>query len=81
MRKRSSFPPELPIEVQNRVETRERTDALLGLLDRCQEELVRLENIPTDDPDDCNALSGAKGYIQRAQALLRARFSPPAESE
>jgi hypothetical protein len=74
MSKRPSPPPEPPIEVQNRVETRERAEALLGLLERCQEELVRLEHIPTGDPDVCNALSAAKGYIERAQAVLGARF-------
>ena len=59
----------------NARERRDRAVAVVLILDRCREELERLEQIPADDPDDVNAISAAKGYVQRAQGILRGRFA------
>lgn len=56
-------------------EQKERALTVLHALEACREELLRLECIPTNDADDCNALSAAKGYAARAAAALRGRFA------
>jgi hypothetical protein len=57
------------------VEQRDRATTVRGILERCAQELDRLERIPNPDADDVNALSAAKGYVQRAEAVLARRFS------
>lgn len=56
-------------------ETHDRASAVVRILAACREELSRLECIPSSDPDDVNALSGARGFIERAQNLLGRRFA------
>lgn len=61
---------------QNRKERRARAFDVIGALTACEEELARLEDIPSREADDTNALSAAKGYAQRARVALARRFDP-----
>jgi hypothetical protein len=47
---------------------------VISLLERCSEELARLELVPSSDADDVNALSAARGFVARARNLLAERF-------
>lgn len=58
----------------DRAETADRARGVSCALESCHEELTRLELIPTQDADDINALSAAKGLIARARNILRGRF-------
>lgn len=59
----------------DRRETRERARTVVSILERCSEELARLELVPTSDAEDVNTLSAAKGFCARARNLLRGRFA------
>jgi hypothetical protein len=61
-------------DADDRRETRERARTVVSILERCSEELARLELVPTSDADDVNALSASKGFVARARNLLRGRF-------
>lgn len=54
-------------------ETTAQAATVARILERCEQELARLERIPTKDADDVNALSMALGFTKRARAAL-ARF-------
>jgi hypothetical protein len=70
-----SPPPTLPPEpVEDARERSDRAAAIVRILERCRDELERLEQIPTDDADDINAISAAKGYVARALGILGGRF-------
>lgn len=56
-------------------EQHDRARTVRRVLESCEQELARLENIPTSDPDDVNALSAAKGFVERAEAALAGRFA------
>jgi hypothetical protein len=58
----------------DRIETAARAGTVISLLERCSEELARLELVPSSDADDVNALSAARGFVARARNLLCGRF-------
>jgi hypothetical protein len=58
----------------DRIETAARAGTVISLLERCSEELARLELVPSSDADDVNALSAARGFVARARNLLAGRF-------
>jgi hypothetical protein len=58
----------------DRIETAARAGTVISLLERCSEELARLELVPSSDADDVNALSAARGFVARARNLLVGRF-------
>jgi hypothetical protein len=57
----------------NRREARERAEQCARILDTIAEELARLEEIKHITTDDLEAFSTAKGFAQRAGAVLAAR--------
>lgn len=61
--------------IEDVTEMHDRAQSVLRVLQACEEELSRLECIPCSDPDDVNALSAAKGFVQRALAYLERRFA------
>lgn len=67
--------PPLPDMSDDRRETHARVQTVISLLERCSEELARLEGIPTADADDVNALSGGRGFVARARNMLKGRFA------
>lgn len=57
----------------NRREARERAEQCARILETVAEELARLEEIPHITAEDLDAFSTAKGFAQRAGAVLAAR--------
>ncbi len=57
----------------NRREARERASQCAHILRTVAEELARLEEIRHITPDDLDAFSSAKGFVQRAAAVLEHR--------
>ncbi len=62
-------------ESEDRIEVRARARTVDRILERCEEELSRLELVPHTGAGDVNAISMAKGYTQRARAALASRFA------
>jgi hypothetical protein len=67
--------PAPPPEVEDLAEQCDRARTVARALEGCEQELERLEDIPSADADDVNALSAAKGYVQRARTILARRFA------
>lgn len=61
--------------LEDAIERRDRAGDVSRALEGCEQELERLEDIPSADADDVNAISAAKGYVQRARAALARRFA------
>ena len=62
-------------ETADRIELAERARTVVRILERCEEELARLELVPHSGAGDVNAISMAKGYTQRARSALLSRFA------
>jgi hypothetical protein len=56
---------------EDRQETLERASVVAVILERCKEELARLEVVPHLGADEVNGLSAAKGFAARAEDVLK----------
>lgn len=62
-------------QLENGAEVSERAAQVHKILASCLEELERLEEIPTGEIADLEAISMAKGFVERARFALGARFA------
>lgn len=60
----------LRVDDVDRAEARDRARTVSHILERCTQELERLENIPHLSTDELEAMSMAKGFCARAMRAL-----------